>query len=154
MQTHLAQVNIGKIVASIDSPVMADFVANLDPINALAEQSDGFIWRLKDDGTNNATSITMYGDPAIIVNMSVWKDFDSLFQYVYKSKHVDFFKRRSEWFQKMPEMYVALWYVPVGHTPTVAEAQARIDHLRKHGETDYAFTFKRKHLVKNIQQPG
>lgn len=144
MTQHLAQVNIGKIVAPIDSPVMAEFVANLDRINALAENSEGFVWRLKDDATNNATSITMFGDPAIIVNMSVWKDLDSLFHYVYKSQHVDFFKKRASWFEKMPEMYLALWHIPVGHTPTVAEAQDRIEHLRKHGETDYAFTFKRK----------
>jgi hypothetical protein len=140
---HLAQVNIGRILAPIDSPVMADFVANLDPINALAESSEGFIWRLKDEH-NNATAIKMYDDDMIIVNMSVWKNMDSLFNFVYRTHHLDFFKRRASWFEKMPEMHMALWYVPVGHIPTVAEAQDRIDHLRKHGDSDYAFTFKRK----------
>src|SRR5687767_2821159 len=106
METHLAQINIGKILGPIDSPVMAEFVANLDPINELAEKSEGFIWRLKDE-SNNATTIKVYDDDFIIVNMSVWRNIDSLFQFVYKSKHIDYFMRRSEWFERMPQMHMA-----------------------------------------------
>jgi hypothetical protein len=143
MEYYLAQVNIGRILGPIDSPVMADFVANLNPINELAEKSNGFIWRLKDD-TNNATSIKIYDDDFIIVNMSVWKNIETLFEYVYKSNHVEFFKRRKEWFEKMPQMHMALWYVPIDKHPTVEEAVERIDYLRAHGETPYAFSFKKK----------
>jgi len=143
MEFYLAEVNIARMLAPLYSPVMTDFVANLDPINELAEKSDGYIWRLKDD-SNNATSIKVYDDDFIIVNMSVWKDLDSLFEYVYRTNHVEYFKRRKEWFEKMPQMHMALWYVPVDKRPTVAEAVERIDYLRKHGETPYAFSFKKK----------
>ena len=146
MKYHLAQLNIGKILGPIDSPVMAEFVANLDPINSLAEKSPGFVWRLKDD-SNNATSIKVYDDDFIIVNMSVWDNADALFQFVYQSQHTEFVKRRKEWFEKMPEMYMALWYVPAGHAPTVQEAVERLNYLRKHGETPYAFSFRKRFTV-------
>ncbi|HEY9194906.1 MAG TPA: DUF3291 domain-containing protein [Mucilaginibacter sp.] len=146
MKYHLAQLNIGKILAPIDSPVMAEFVANLDPINSLAEKSPGFVWRLKEDN-NNATSIKVYDDDFIIVNMSVWENADALFQFVYQSQHTEYVKRRKEWFEKMPEMYMALWYVPAGHAPTVQEAVERLNYLRKHGETPYAFSFKKRFTV-------
>ena len=119
MNFHLAQVNVGRILAPLDSPVMAGFVDNLDKINMLAETSPGFIWRLKDDA-NNATSIRMYDDDRIIMNMSVWETPDHLYQYVYKSMHGEFLKRRREWFEKMGEMYYVMWYVPVGHLPVSA----------------------------------
>ena len=143
MEFHLAQVNIGKMLAPIDSPVMAEFVANLDRINALAENSEGFVWRLKDD-SNNATSIKVYNDDLIIVNMSVWKHTEALFEYVYKSAHVEIFKRRKEWFGKMAEMHMVLWYVPAGHKPSVDEAFEKLNFLRKNGETPLAFTFKKR----------
>lgn len=143
MKFHLAQVNIGKILGHIDSPVMAEFVANLDRINALAENSEGFVWRLKDD-SNNATSIKVYNDDLIIVNMSVWEHTEALFQYVYQSAHVEIFKRRKEWFEKMPEMHMVLWYVPAGHKPSVNEAVDKLNYLRKNGETPLAFSFKKR----------
>jgi hypothetical protein len=143
MNFHLAQLNIGRIVAPLDSPVMADFVGNLDKINVLAESSPGFIWRLKDDA-NNATSIQVYDDERIIVNMSVWSSFDALYAYVYRSAHTEFLKRRRDWFEKMSEMYHVLWYVPAGHLPGVAEARERLDHLRAQGETPYAFSFRQR----------
>ncbi|MBO9203077.1 MULTISPECIES: DUF3291 domain-containing protein [Niastella] len=146
MKYHLAQLNIGKILGPIDSSVMAEFVANLDPINSLAEKSTGFAWRLKDDN-NNATSIKVYDDDFIIVNMSVWENIDALFQFVYQSQHTEFVKRRKEWFEKMPEMYMALWYVPAEHAPTVQEAVERLNYLRKHGETPYAFSFRKRFTV-------
>ena len=143
MEMHLAQVNIARMLGPIDSPVMAEFVANLDPINTVAEESEGFVWRLKDD-SNNATSIKVYDDDYIIVNMSVWKNLDALFKFVYKSKHIDYFIRRSEWFEKMPQMHMALWHIPAGEEPTVEDAVARRDYLRKNGESDYAFTFRKR----------
>jgi Domain of unknown function (DUF3291) len=143
MKFHLAQLNIAKMLAPIDSPIMADFVANLDTINALAEKSNGFVWRLKDD-TNNTTSIKIYDDDFLIVNMSVWENTETLFQFVYQSNHIEIFKKRKEWFTVMPEMHMALWHTPVGKLPTIAEAVERLNYLRAHGETPFAFSFKKK----------
>ena len=155
MEHYLAQVNIGKILAPMDSPVMAEFAANLNSINALAENSEGFIWRLKDDN-NNATSFKVFDDDFLLINMSVWKDAESLAAFVYKSSHVDYVKRRKEWFEKMEQMYMALWYVPATHTPTPAEAIERLDYLRQHGETPFAFSFKKRFTVEelNLFRPG
>jgi hypothetical protein len=136
MSHHIAQINIAKMLAPLDSPIMAEFVSNLEVINKLAEASEGFIWRLKDEG-NNATSIKIYDDEFLLVNMSVWKSVDTLFQYAYQSQHVEIFRRRREWFEKMPQMHMALWFVPEGHQPDVEEATLRLDYLRTHGETPY-----------------
>jgi hypothetical protein len=143
MKFHLAQLNVGAILAPLDSPVMADFANNLDKINALAEASPGFIWRLKDDA-NNATSIQMFDDERVIVNMSVWETLEHLYQFAYKSMHAEFLKRRKEWFEKMGEMYYVLWYVPAGTVPGVMEARQRLEHLRAHGETPHAFSFSKR----------
>lgn len=143
MKFTLAQLNIAKMIAPIDSPIMADFVANLDPINALAEKSEGFVWRLVGDG-NDATSIKIFDDDYLIVNMSVWNNLESLFKFVYQSNHTEVFKRKKEWFEKMPVMHMALWYVPENHEPTVAEAVDRLIYLREHGETPFAFSFKKR----------
>lgn len=149
MDYQLAQINIGRMLGPIDSPVMKDFVSNLDPVNALAENSPGFVWRLKSDN-NNATSIRIFDDDFLIVNMSVWKDMKALFDFVYKSAHVDIFKRRKEWFQKMGSMHMALWYIPAGKMPTVEEALERLVYLREHAETAYAFTFKKPFPVEAL----
>jgi len=143
MEYQLAQLNIGRILGPMDSPVMAEFVANLDPINTIAEKSKGFVWRLKDD-SNNATSIRIYNDDFMIINMSVWEDIDSLIQFVYMSEHVEILKRSKEWFSKLKDMHMALWYVPAGHSPTVEEAIGRLDYLRQYKETPYAFSFKKR----------
>src|SRR5258705_6034778 len=111
MNYQLAQINIAKMLAPLESPLMVEFVNNLDRINALAEGSQGFVWRLKDEG-NNATSIKVYDDDFLLVNMSVWENVESLFQFAYQSSHVEIFKRRGEWFSKMKEAHMALWYVP------------------------------------------
>ena len=146
MSHHIAQINIAKMLAPLDSPIMAEFVSNLEVINKLAEASEGFIWRLKDEG-NNATSIKIYNDEFLLVNMSVWKSVDALFQYAYQSQHVEIFRRRREWFEKMPQMHMALWFVPEGHQPDVEEATLRLDYLRTHGETPYAFSFKKQFSI-------
>ena len=136
---HLAQLNIGTLKAPLDSPELKDFVDNLDRINALAESSTGFIWRLVGDG-NDATSLRPLGDN-VIVNMSVWRDVPALLTYVYNSAHTAIMKRRREWFTRMAEMHMVLWWVPAGHVPTVEEAVARLKQLREHGPTPEAFTF-------------
>jgi hypothetical protein len=136
---ELAQFNIALMKAPLESPVMADFVANLDRINALAERSPGFVWRLKDED-ENATSFRPLGDETI-VNMSVWADVKSLNEYVYTSDHVQIMRRRREWFQRTPEASLVLWWVPKGHRPTVAEGIARLNLLRERGPTPDAFHF-------------
>jgi hypothetical protein len=146
MEFYLAQVNIAKMLAPIDSPVMAGFVTNLDRINALAENNAGFVWRLKDE-SNNATAIKIFDDDFLIINMSVWKNSETLFQFVYQSNHVEILKRRKEWFEKIPEMHMALWYVQAGHLPTVAEAIERLNYLRNYGETPFSFSFKKRFSI-------
>ncbi len=150
MEFYLAQVNIGKILGPMDSPVMAEFAANLNNINALAENSEGFIWRLKDDN-NNATSIKVFEDDFLLINMSVWADAESLFKFVYQTHHVDYVKRRKEWFEKMQEVYMALWYVPATHTPTPQEAIERLNYLKLHGETPHAFSYKKRFSIDEMK---
>jgi len=138
---HLAQINIARMLAPIDSPVMAAFVAQLDAINALADGSPGFVWRLKGAG-NDATSLRPFPDDFIIVNMSVWESIDALKQFVYRSDHAQVLRERAKWFEKLGESHMAMWWVPAGHIPTVSEARDRLMHLRQHGETAEAFTFR------------
>ena len=141
---HLAQLNIGHIKGeSIDDPIMARFKEQLDEINALAESSAGFIWRLKDD-TGNAMGIRAFDDPRMAVNMSVWESLESLEAYVYSGRHVEVMKSRRDWFNKMATMHMVLWWIPVGHTPTTEEAKARLEHLQAHGASKYAFSFRQK----------
>ncbi|NER17663.1 DUF3291 domain-containing protein [Spongiivirga citrea] len=138
---HLAQVNIAQMLAPMDDPIMADFVANLDRINALAEKSNGFVWRLKDE-EGNAMAVRVFDDEFLIINMSVWENRQTLFDYVYKSMHVEILKRKTEWFSNMKNMHMALWYVPKGHFPTPQEAKDRLSYYNTHGATPYAFGFK------------
>jgi Domain of unknown function (DUF3291) len=138
---QLAQVNIGRILAPLDSPVMDGFVSQLDAINALADAAPGFVWRLQtEDG--DATAIRPYDDDWILVNMSVWESPEALHAYVYRSGHADVLRRRREWFARMTDTYVALWWVPAGHRPSVAEAVERLEMLRTRGPTPDAFTFR------------
>ncbi|MEO7213807.1 DUF3291 domain-containing protein [Mucilaginibacter sp.] len=143
MQYKLAQINIAKMLAPIDSPVMAEFVANLDGINTLAEGSEGFVWRLKDE-ENNATAIRVFDDDFIIVNMSVWENAEFLHRFVYGSMHVEIFKQRKKWFEQMKDMHMAMWYIPAGYTLTASDGVERLSYLRANGETPYAFTYRSK----------
>jgi hypothetical protein len=121
---------------------MAEFVAALDAINALADGSPGFAWRLQtEDG--DATSIRPFDDELMIINMSVWESIDQLAEFVYRSGHVEVMRRRRQWFERM-RLYLALWWVPEGHAPTVAEARERLEHLQARGPSAYAFTFKQR----------
>ena len=143
---NLAQVNIAKMLAPIDDPIMADFVNNLDRINALADDHEGFVWRLQ-DVENNALAIQAFEDDTLIINMSVWRDMKSLFDFTYKSDHVEIFSRRKEWFSQIKDMHMVFWYVPDGYIPSPKEARERLEYANKHGETPYAFTFKAKFTV-------
>ena len=139
---NLAQINVGRLLHPLDDPRMADFVDNLAAVNALAEASDGFVWRLKDE-TGNATSIAAYDDPAIIVNMSVWTAPEALYAFAYQTAHRRFVQRRKEWFELFDGPYLALWWIGAGTIPTVADGRRRLDHLGRVGPTAYAFTFKK-----------
>src|SRR6185437_16531319 len=143
MSHWLAQINIGRLVAPPDDPRVADFVNALDEINALAERSPGFVWRLKSD-SGNALDIRYRNDPLEALNMSVWESVESLLSYAYNSKHVEFFRRRAEWFEKHAKPHYCLWWVPEGHVPTVAEGIERLEHYREHGATEYAFWFSQR----------
>jgi hypothetical protein len=138
---HLAQVNIGRVRAPLSDPIMAEFAGALNEINALAESSPGFVWRLKDD-SGNATSIAAFPDPLIIVNLSVWTDVASLHTYAYRTVHAKFFARRAAWFEKFEPAHLALWWVPVGEMPTVNDAKERLASIDQNGATPFAFTFK------------
>ena len=140
---HLAQVNIGRLRAPVDAPQTEAFMAALDPINALADTATGFVWRLQTD-EGNATSVPFNDDPMVIMNMSVWESIDALSDFVYRTAHTHVLRRRAEWFHRSVEAYLALWWVPVGHRPSVEEAAARLDTLRANGPTPYAFTFRER----------
>ena len=138
---HLAQVNIARMRAPLDDPVMAGFVARLNEINALADASRGFVWRLQTP-EGNATYLRPYDDDRILVNMSVWETVEDLRTYVYRTAHAEVLRARAEWFEKLGAQAVALWWVPAGHLPSVDEAKKRLAHLQERGPTPFAFTFQ------------
>ena len=138
---QLAQLNIGIIRGPMDSPVMAEFAGALARINALADAAPGFVWRLQtEDG--DATAIRPFPQENMLLNMSVWQDLESLQRYVYHSEHVELMRRRRNWFERMSEAYLVLWWVPRGHIPTIPEAVARLERLRARGASPEAFTFR------------
>jgi uncharacterized protein DUF3291 len=138
---HLAQVNIGRVRAPLDDPIMEGFRTQLDPINALADRTRGFVWRLQtEDG--NAMAIRPFDDERMAINLSVWDSLDALQQFVYRSAHIAPLRDRQQWFEPIEGPILALWWVPAGHIPTVAEAIERLDHLKAHGPTAHAFTFR------------
>ena len=138
---QLAQINVGRLLAPVDHPLIADFTANLDRINALADASPGFVWRLKGEG-DNATDIQPKPDePLFAINMSVWTDLDALAGFVYRSAHRDIMRRRREWFELM-ETYMTLWWVPAGHQPTPTEGLDRLAIFERLGPTVEAFSFR------------
>jgi hypothetical protein len=142
MTWHLAQLNIGRLRAEVDDPSIAEFMDNLDPINALAEATPGFVWRLQTE-EGNATAIRAFeGDPLMVLNLSVWESVEALAEFAYRSAHTPFLRRRGEWFERLGEAYLVLWWIPAGTVPTVDEALARLDHLRAVGLSPEAFTFR------------
>ncbi|PYT18476.1 MAG: DUF3291 domain-containing protein [Acidobacteria bacterium] len=138
---HIAQVNIGRIKAPLDDQLMAGFVARLDEINALADNSPGFVWRLQ-TSEGNATYFRPYDDDRVLLNMSVWATIEALRHYVYHTAHVELLRQRQAWFEKFAGAFLALWWVPAGHIPSIDEAKKRLAWLDEHGPTQFAFTLK------------
>jgi hypothetical protein len=143
---QIAQVNIALPREPLDSPALADFVVNLEPVNALADAAPGFVWRLADE-SGDATSIRAFDDDRLIINMSVWQTIEDLWRFVYDGGHLEVMRRRREWMIRLAESDLALWWVPVGHIPGTDEATERVDHLRARGPTPYSFTFKQRYPV-------
>ena len=135
---HLAQLNIGRIRYPLDDPRMADFVNNLDRVNAIAEHTPGFVWRLQDD-SGNATAIHAFDDPRMLLNMSVWESVEALERFVWQTVHKRIYGRRPEWFEPLDRPHFVMWWVPAGHLPDLAEAKGRLEHLWAHGPSDHAF---------------
>jgi Domain of unknown function (DUF3291) len=140
MPYRLAQINIARLVAPLDDPRIAEFVAQLERVNALADSAPGFVWRLKSD-SGNATDIVYSDDPFIIVNMSVWTSIQALRDFTYRSGHAKVFRDRAKWFEKMTKPHYCLWWVQAGHIPTVDEGRDRLVHYQEHGATPYSFWF-------------
>ncbi len=141
MDYHLAQINIGRLAAPLDDPRIAGFVSQLAPINALADRSPGFVWRLQ-SASGNATDVPYCDEDAtLMVNMSVWESLEALRDYVYRSKHIGVFRDRAKWFEKMDQPSYCLWWVRAGHIPTVAEGRERLTHYQEHGATPFSFWF-------------
>jgi hypothetical protein len=138
---HLAQVNIGRLVAPIDTPQLAEFVANLEPVNAVADASPGFVWRLQTEA-GDATSLRIFDDDWLIVNMSVWESIEALRDYVYRTAHADVLRRRLEWFDRPTDAHLALWWIEAGSIPTLRDAEERLRKLRSEGPSPDVFTLK------------
>lgn len=141
MKYQLAQLNLAKFRLPIEDPVNADFVNNLDAVNAIAEAHPGFVWRLKGEG-NDAMDLQAYDDPKIISNLSIWTDLESLLDFVYKEDaHKNIMRRRREWFDKM-EFFLVLWWVEAGQIPTLTQSIEKLELLEKTGPSAEAFTFR------------
>ncbi len=147
---HLAELNIGKLLFPVGDPRIADFIDNLDRVNAMAERMPGFVWRLVGAG-NNATDIRPFDDPMMAINMSVWEKAEDLEQFVWNTVHKKFYARKAEWFGLMQSHHFVMWMVPEGHIPTIAEARGRLDHLDSNGNSDHAFDWSHLPHVKPWQ---
>lgn len=143
MAYQLAQINIGRLIAPFDDPRIAEFVAQLEPINALADRAPGFVWRLQ-SRSGNATDIPYNDDPSIMVNVSVWESLEALRNYAYKSDHMKVLRDRAKWFVKLDKPIYCLWWIPASHIPSVAEGRERLEHYQKHGATPYSFWFSQE----------
>ena len=139
---HLAQINIGRAIAALSDPVMADFVRQLDEVNALAEQNSGFVWRLKSDDGTPSSYIHVFDDPKLLINMSVWKSIEALRDYVYRTDHGKVYADRRKWFEPFGKASFALWWINAGEVPSLEEGLERLEFLWQHGPSPTAFTFK------------
>jgi len=140
---HLAQYNIARARASLNDPLLRDFVAAITRVNEAAEASPGFVWRLKDENGGSSSYVQAYDDERMLVNLSVWETMEALRAYTYSAPHLQILRRRAEWFEPHRGPSLVLWWIEPGHAPTVAEADERLQHLAANGPDDYAFTFKR-----------
>jgi hypothetical protein len=141
MPYHLAQINIGRLIAPMDDPRIEGFVSQLAPVNALADAAPGFVWRLQ-SASGNAMDIAYSEDPTINVNMSVWESVEALRAFTYQAEHLEQLRQRAQWFEKSDLPIYCLWWVPAGRIPTVAEGRERLEHYRRHGPTPHAFWFQ------------
>ena len=140
MKFQIAQLNIAKAKAEMDMALMSDFVSRLDEINALADSAPGFVWRLQtEDG--DATSLRVFDDPLVIVNMSVWTSIERLMEFVYRSSHVELIRDREAWFEKLGTLHQVLWWIPERHIPTMEEGKEKLELIREHGPSRQAFNF-------------
>lgn len=148
---HLAELNIGRFRYRVYDPRLAGFMDNLDRVNAVAERSDGFVWRWRNDN-GNAAGIRPFPDPKMAVNLSVWRDAESLERYVWNTVHKQFYGKRAEWFELMQAHHFVMWWVEEGHLPTPEEAKIRLDYLQENGDSDFAFGWSHLPHVKLWQQ--
>lgn len=139
---HLAQLNIARLVAPLDSPQLADFVGQLPAVNALAEASPGYVWRLVGEDNDDATEFRPFGVDDVIINLTVWESVEALRDFTYRTGHLEPMRRRREWFQPYGGAYLVLWWIPAGHLPTIGEAVRRLALLESNGPTPEAFTFR------------
>ncbi|CAN5760393.1 MAG: DUF3291 domain-containing protein [Ilumatobacteraceae bacterium] len=142
MQWHLAQFNIAHLRQPLDHPDTAPFVDALDMVNTLAEGSPGYVWRLQDASGQSSSYVRAYDDPLMIINLSVWESPEALRDFVFRSAHTDFLRRRREWFQRMDQAYVVCWWIPAGTVPTVDEAVDRLTQFQRWGPSPDAFTLR------------
>lgn len=138
---YLAQINIATLRAPLHDPSMADFVAQIRYVNSVADEDPGFVWRLRAEGADDATNIRAFEDENILLTLTVWKSIEALTDYVYRGAHGAIMRDRRRWFVKTEGAILALWWIPIGQMPTVEEGKARLEHLRQHGSTQYAFSF-------------
>jgi len=149
---HVASLNVGRLLAPLDSAQLAGFVAQLEPINRLADGSPGFVWRLQ-TAAGDATSLRPFDDDLLLVNLAVWESLESLRAFVYSSAHIDVLRQRRDWFERLATAHMVLWWVEPGHIPSVEEAIERLERLRREGPTPAAFTF-RTPFEPEAQGPG
>ena len=138
---HVAQCNIGRVLASLDSPQLAEFVTALEPVNRMADEAPGFVWRLQTEA-GDATAIRAFEDDMLLLNMSVWESIEALAEFTYRTPHRDVLRRRRRWFERLAEAYMVLWWIPADTLPTVADAKGRLEKLRRDGPSPEAFTFQ------------
>ena len=150
---ELAQINIAQLLKPEGDPSVQEVFDNLDRINLLAEASEGFVWRLKEEDGGNATGIAVSPDPNMIVNMSVWRDADALFQFTYQSAHTPVMAKRRQWMARPSGAYQALWWVEAGHTPSIEEGMSKLWLLDRYGPSPKAFTFKARFPAPGLEGP-
>ena len=138
---QLAQINVGRLRAPLDDPQVAGFADALDAVNAIADATPGFVWRLQTE-EGNATTIQTTDDPLFLINISVWETAEALYDYVYRSEHVDFMRKRSDWFERMEAPHMCLWWIPTGEVPTPQQALHRLERFKQDGPTEYSFSFR------------
>jgi hypothetical protein len=141
---HLAELNVGRLLAPTDDPRVAEFMAALDRVNGMGKRMPGFVWMMEgsgEPGTGN-TEAKIGGDPQYVSNLTVWESVETLENFVWNTVHRAFYERRQEWFEVLGKMHFVMWWVPAGHRPTLDEALERLEHLRAHGDSDHAFGWK------------